>query len=263
MKENLIDDEENAFGNNISIDMSQKISILPKKCVICEKDIIFDEALIIQIKCNHTFCAECWREYLNEIMSNCANKNNFNIYCPICHNIIDSFFIERIIDDDENLINKYRKYLEQKEHFLSGNYLCPEGGCKGYAKKTGKEYIKCNFNHEFCSKCFKKPHGKNPCELEIQPYLIKEKKKNREDFHNNIITIKEKIHNLIGEDTLNEDNEDKFKTQYEIQGNNILNDIDNNDDNININRQKYNTINKKNIIANIQSLDYIVKKNHN
>ena len=136
-----------------------------KTCGICEEKIEYPETEKIRIKCNHSFCSDCWLNYLKEKINN-ANVAKISCMQSGCGVILDSTFIKKILEDNLDLIKKYEKFLERQKILQSDKKykFCPIPDCDGYAERKDKDkYVKCNFGHEFCFNCLSKPHGNRKC----------------------------------------------------------------------------------------------------
>ena len=86
-----------------------------------------------------------------------------------CGYILPEEFVKNILGNDENLIQKYDKFLNRKKLMDSNKKIkfCPIPDCDGYAEKKKSKYVKCNYGHEFCFECGNKPHGKRKCSMII------------------------------------------------------------------------------------------------
>ena len=134
-------------------------------CGICFEKINYPESSIVKLRCLHYFCKNCWFEYLKEKINN-ANVAKISCMQNGCNIILDDYFINKIINQDEELIKKYKKFSEKKRLLQSNKDIkfCPFPDCDGYAeKKNNDKYVKCNFGHEFCFICLNKPHGNRKC----------------------------------------------------------------------------------------------------
>ena len=136
-----------------------------KECGICGDEIESSQVFKTKLKCNHTFCMDCWLEYLKEKINN-ANVVKISCMQNGCGVTLDDNFIKKILGDDNELIAKYDKFSNRKKLMEKNEKIrfCPHPDCEGYAEKTGKnKYVKCNFGHEFCFECSNPPHGKKKC----------------------------------------------------------------------------------------------------
>ena len=134
-------------------------------CEICEGEIDYTYLKKIKLPCSHKFCLECWEDYLKEKIN---NGKVYKISCMKhkCTQILDETFIKSIIGSDEELIEKYDKFLNNKKILDSNKKIkfCPIPDCDGYAEKKGlSKIVKCNYGHEFCFVCGQKPHGWKTC----------------------------------------------------------------------------------------------------
>ena len=134
------------------------------ECGICAE--VITNPNEVRLKCKHYFCKDCWLDYLKEKIS---NANVYKIVCMQngCGVILENQFIKKILEGNQDLIEKYDKFYQRKKMLeQSDKYkFCPFPDCEGYAEKTGKsKYVKCIFGHEFCFECGNEPHGKKKCE---------------------------------------------------------------------------------------------------
>ena len=134
-------------------------------CGVCEGQIDYLDIRKTKLFCNHKFCLDCWFEYLKEKIN---NGKVFKIKCMNheCDKILEEKFIKGIIGTNEELLNKYEKFLNKKKLMNSDKKIkfCPYPDCDGHAEKqTFKKYVKCNYGHEFCFVCGQKPHGWKSC----------------------------------------------------------------------------------------------------
>lgn len=151
---------------------SKDISILVKnksenllenlECQVCCCEVPASECF--SQTCGHFFCNECWRDYLEEKIS---NSNVINLTCMMkdCRNIISEKQIQKLLKDQTELLEKYQKFKLNKLIVTSSDKkFCPEINCGGYAQKTLDKFVVCNNGHKFCFDCLKKWHGKKKCE---------------------------------------------------------------------------------------------------
>jgi hypothetical protein len=116
-------------------------------------------------KCGHAFCSNCWYDFLSiKIKENklplikCLNYN--------CKEKLKDKFIINLLKSDIDLIRKFKRYKLELEIINDPNKkLCPYPNCDSYLelKQIRNKDVKCKNNHTFCFECLKKPHGKLPC----------------------------------------------------------------------------------------------------
>jgi len=163
--------ENNNNGNKLvnhidSIELNVKMidnSNNDIQCIICseyynEKDFVYYD------KCNHSFCYNCWYNYIKGKIENSSIES---IKCMNyeCKEILTEEFIYKFIGKDKNLVDKYKKLQFKLEILKNDNKkFCPIPNCEGYAEKKNNKYVKCNYGHEFCFECLKKPHGDKKCD---------------------------------------------------------------------------------------------------
>ena len=136
------------------------------QCEICEEEINYNDKKKIIQPCKHYFCVDCWFDYLKEKIN---NANVYKIHCMKheCGYILTENFVKSIIEQDNQLLQKYDKFLTRKKLMESNKKIkfCPFPDCDGYAEKKNKKekIVKCNFGHEFCFECGNKPHPDKKC----------------------------------------------------------------------------------------------------
>jgi hypothetical protein len=84
-------------------------------------------------------------------------------------------FIIKLLNSDQNLIEKYKKFKLELDILNDPNKkLCPFPNCDSYLelKDIKEQYVTCKNNHSFCFVCLKKPHGNLPCETNIDKSML-------------------------------------------------------------------------------------------
>ena len=165
LNEPFIDSENNKDKKDIKITVSKKNQIL---CDLCTEELNDDEIIKNKLSCNHLFCNDCYLNYLQEkITNNKVGKIScMQFKCP--HQFDDEFIISHL-NQDQILINKYKKFKLRNELYSNENIkFCPIKECESYAKKEGdNNYVTCLEGHKFCFKCSKPWHGNKKCQDEI------------------------------------------------------------------------------------------------
>ena len=156
---------ESSYRNSLDRKKNNYSYKYKKECGICGEEIDYKDSYKTALKCKHVFCKDCWFDYLKEKIN---NANVYKISCMQhgCGITLDDYFIKRILEGDNELIEKYEKFSNRKKLMEKNDKIrfCPYPDCEGYAEKKGKnKYVKCNFGHEFCFECSNKPHGKKKC----------------------------------------------------------------------------------------------------
>ena len=143
---------------------SVNYSNMKKECGVCGDVVESADMVKIRIPCKHTFCVDCWKEYLKEKINN-ANVYKLSCMEQKCNFILEENFIKTILDNDTVLLEKYDKFLKRKKLMDSNKKIkfCPFPDCDGYAEKAFSKYVKCNNGHEFCFECGAAPHGFKAC----------------------------------------------------------------------------------------------------
>ena len=162
LNEPFIDSENK---KDIKITVSNK---KPINCDLCLMEMNEDEIIKNKLSCNHLFCDDCYLNYLQEKIKN--NKVG-KISCMQfkCPQEFDDEFIISHLNQDQILIDKYKKFKLRNELYSNANIkFCPIGDCESYAKKEGdNNYVTCLEGHQFCFQCSKPWHGNKKCQDEI------------------------------------------------------------------------------------------------
>jgi len=149
------------------------------ECEVCNEMFTVNEKNKVK-KCGHAFCSNCWYDYLSiKIKENklpsikCLNYN--------CKEKLSDKFIIRLLKSDINLIRKYKRYKLELEIINDPNKkLCPYPNCDSYLelKQIRNKDVTCKNNHTFCFECLKKPHGKLPCNANLDKSMKEYAKNN-------------------------------------------------------------------------------------
>ena len=117
----------------------------------------------------HAYCSSCWFDSLSvKIKENklpsikCLDYN--------CQEKLPDKFILNILKSDINLINRYKRYKLELEIINDPNKkLCTYPNCDSFLELIDirNKDVTCKNNHTFCFECLKKPHGKLPCNENI------------------------------------------------------------------------------------------------
>ena len=152
---------ENSYLNSIN---KNNFGTL-KECGICGEKIDYTDNYKVKISCGHTFCLDCWENYLQEKINN-LNVAKISCMQHGCSVVLSKDFIKKILNNNDILIKKYEKFVKRQNLLMSNKNIkfCPIPDCDGYAEKKDNKYVKCNFGHDFCFNCLKQPHGKKDCE---------------------------------------------------------------------------------------------------
>ena len=90
-------------------------------------------------------------------------------------------YLMNLLNNDYELIKKYKRFKSELEILNDPNKkLCPFPECDSYLelKDIKNKDATCLNNHTFCFLCLKKPHGKLPCNGNIDTSMIDFAKKN-------------------------------------------------------------------------------------
>ena len=153
------------------------------ECSICYE--IFDEKEKESntLPCGHFCCKQCWLNYFKTFILE-ANVDEIKCTKYDCSYIILEEFILEHIKEDQNLVDKYKKFKLRAEILKDENKkLCPYPDCESYLEKSKKsKYVKCQIGHEYCFECLKPPHGDKICESLDKKFLNWKKNKRVKKF---------------------------------------------------------------------------------
>ena len=161
-------------------DNIKKDNLVNNECNVCYEEVGDEEKKFNEIPCGHICCTQCWINYLKTLISE-AKVEEIKCVEHECKQIISEDFILKHIKDDQNLIEKYKKFKNRAEIINDKNKKqCPNPDCESYLEKSStSKYVKCKNGHEYCFDCLKKPHGKNACEDILEKKFLKWKKNKR------------------------------------------------------------------------------------
>ena len=174
IEEENIDEENNNYNNNDTDNF--KID----ECEVCYEEIYKADRDLNKIPCGHLFCTNCWFNYLKTSISE-AKVDKIKCMDHGCNQIISEEFILNHIKDNNNLVEKYKKFKKRAEIIKDKDKkLCPKPDCDSYLKKSNKsKYVKCENGHEYCFDCLNPPHGNKPCDQKLEKQFMKWKKGKR------------------------------------------------------------------------------------
>ena len=165
--------------NNTKEELNPKQEQEKKVCEICNNIFLINKNNKVE-KCGHSFCSECWYDFLSvKIKENklpsikCLDYN--------CKEKLTDEFIINLLNSDMNLIRIYKKYKLELEIINDPNKkLCPYPNCDSYLELIDirNKDVTCKNKHTFCFECLKKPHGKLPCNENLDKNLIEYAKNN-------------------------------------------------------------------------------------
>jgi hypothetical protein len=169
-EDDIIDNDELIIENKDNHD----------ECDVCYDEINEEDKKLNTIPCGHLFCTHCWFNYLKTLIVE-AKVDKIKCMDHECKEVISEDFILKHISENENLINKYHKFKKRAEIISDKNKkLCPKADCDSYLEKSSKsKYVQCENGHQFCYECLKPPHGKDPCDQNLEKQFMKWKKGKR------------------------------------------------------------------------------------
>ena len=148
------------------------------ECPICSESFLPNENN--SLKCGHKFCNGCWYDFLSVKIQ----ENQITLIKCLdyeCQEKPDDNFIINLLNSDNNLIEKYKRFKLSLEIINDPNKkMCPFPNCDSYLelKDEDNKIVKCLNNHIYCFFCLEKPHGKEPCNLHLNDSLAEYAKNN-------------------------------------------------------------------------------------
>jgi len=173
----------NSFSNyslkSESKNSNNSISFQPEiECSICNESFLPNRNNTL--KCGHKFCDGCWYDYFSV---NIQENKITSIKCLdySCQEKPDENFIINLLNSDNNLIEKYKRFKFNLEIINDPNKkMCPFPNCDSYLELTNEDNknVKCLNNHIYCFFCLNKPHGNEPCNFQLKDSLVEYAKNN-------------------------------------------------------------------------------------
>ena len=164
-------EDSNVFKSksiNISLNSQKK-----DECPICQESFDINDNNRIK-NCGHAFCNDCWYSFLSiKIQENRLTLIKCLEYD--CQEKPDDDFIINLLNSNNSLIEKYKKFKLQLEVMNSPNKkLCPFPNCDSFLelKDINNKEVMCMKNHKFCFACLNEPHGNFPCKNKLDKSLI-------------------------------------------------------------------------------------------
>ena len=170
--EDLIEEKEN---KNDDIN-----ELIKGECEVCFEELNNEEKNLNTIPCGHLFCTHCWFNYLFTSITE-AKVEKIKCMEHGCKEIVSEEFILKHISENDNLVEKYKKFKKRAEILNDKNKkICPNPDCDSFLQKsTSTKYVKCENGHEYCFDCLKPPHGDNSCDQKLETQFLKWKKGKR------------------------------------------------------------------------------------
>ena len=177
IRNDLIDaknNDNNLFNEDKNSNKNDKNEVF---CDLCFEELLDKEIKDNALSCKHMFCNDC---YLNYFQGKIKDNKVGKITCMQhkCNTEFSEEFVISHLNEDQNLIKKYKKFKLRAELLNDPNVkFCPIKDCESYARKEGNnKYVTCQEGHKFCFECFKPWHGKKKCQDEIDKDFKKWKK---------------------------------------------------------------------------------------
>ena len=139
------------------------------ECEVCYDEIKSEDKELNALPCRHLFCTHCWQNYLKTLILE-AKVENIKCMDHECKEYISDEFILKHISKDNNLIEKYKKFMKRAEILKDKNKkICPKPDCDSYLQKSElTKYVQCENGHKYCFECLKAPHGKKSCDYNLE-----------------------------------------------------------------------------------------------
>ena len=143
------------------------------ECEVCYEEIKKEEKEKNTLPCGHLFCTHCWFNYLKTSILE-AKVDNIECMNHECNEEVSEDFIMKHIFENQNLIEKYKKFKKRAEIIKDKNKkLCPKPDCDSFLLKSEKsKYVSCENGHTFCFECLKPPHGNKSCDSNLEKEFI-------------------------------------------------------------------------------------------
>lgn len=118
--------------------------------------------------CAHTYCVECWRDYLHQ-MASALGPEIVNVHCmyPRCNAKLSYKEFEKLADTYDHKRYSYfflKHFIESDPHMV----ICPNPTCGNAAKYHGvgrpSDVVECHCGTRFCFSCGHEKHNPVTCE---------------------------------------------------------------------------------------------------
>ena len=147
------------------------------ECEVCYEELEKEEKKLNSMPCGHIFCTNCWFNYLKTSIIE-AKVEKIKCMEHGCNEIVSEDFILKHINENDDLITKYKKFKKRAEIIKDKNKkLCPNPDCDSFLQKSPlSKYVECENGHKYCFDCLKPPHGNNSCEQKLEINFLNGKK---------------------------------------------------------------------------------------
>ena len=187
VKEDIISDTQtdmNLLNNTINsnyinqersdINININNGIILEECKICFENISLEDKENNKIKCGHLFCTNCWFNYLKYLILE-AKVDKIKCMNHECNEIISEEFILKHISENDDLVQKYKKFKKSIDIEKDKNKkICPNPNCDSFLEKiNSSKYVKCEYGHTYCFDCLNPPHGNKPCDKKSEIKFLK------------------------------------------------------------------------------------------
>lgn len=158
----------NPFSSKLSDSNSENL------CLICYLD---DQNNMFNLECKHTFCNDCWKNYINNEIVN--EGHGHTISCPDlqCEILVDDEAIHKFLDNNDFVKHLYTKIILNS--YVDNNpraRWCPGKNCEHIINATSltsaynyAQLITCDHcQTSFCFQCAQPWHDPAKCFLLLQ-----------------------------------------------------------------------------------------------
>ena len=143
------------------------------ECEVCYEELNKEEKDKNSLPCGHLFCTPCWFNYLKTSISE-AKVDNILCMNHECDDEITEDFIMKHISENNNLIEKYKKFKKRSEIIKDKNKkICPNPDCDSFLQKSNEsKYVSCEKGHTYCFECLNPPHGNKSCDTKLEKEFL-------------------------------------------------------------------------------------------
>jgi len=142
-------------------------------CDVCYDEINEEDKKLNTIPCGHLFCTHCWFNYLKTSIIE-AKVDNIRCMDHECKEIISDEFILKHISENNDLVEKFKKFKKRMEIIKDENKkICPNPDCESFLQKSEQsKYVECENGHKYCFECLKPPHGDKSCDYQEEKQFM-------------------------------------------------------------------------------------------
>lgn len=161
--EKLFEDDQKKLFKDAKIEISDEIVVNDEQQTTCQ--ICFDEADVLKTSCGHSYCENCWQQFLTSKIIDDGVGDGLKCPDPTCKHFLDDKWILKTLKDPKTK-KKYVLLISNKfvicHRLLS---FCPRPSCTNVVQtELVKSTVKCNCGHLFCFNCSATIHEPVTCE---------------------------------------------------------------------------------------------------